>query len=195
MSIYCINVPDLFELVGTKRKTKERKNKTKHQRWESGVDPGVCDAVRRSHTLVCLCDTWNAWTFIKDKRHVHTELHRLSKQLLTEQMPWSHTQLSRFSSDVPLLYRSVSVYIILCVYKRSLNYKSGLPIVIIAMNYYLRCFIKESCSAFTTGLFTFQSKKSKRLPVASWRNPVEMIKDVPLRGSWENIYIRFSKYS
>lgn len=31
--------------------------------------------------------------------------------------------------------------------------------VIIAMNYYLRCFIKESCSAFTTGLFTIQSPK------------------------------------
>lgn len=157
------------------QREKQKPNQTPKVRIRSRVIL-VCDAVRRSHTLVCLCDMWNAWTFIKGQRHVHTALHRLSKQLLTEQMPWSHTQLSCFSSGVPLLYRFFSVYIILCVYKRSLNYKSGVPIVIIAMNYYLRCFIKESCSAFTTGLFTFQSQKK-----ASGSQSQCLLEEIPSR--------------
>lgn len=52
---YRINVPVLFESVGTKRKTKERKNKTKHQRCESGVGvTPVWDAMRCG-VLSCVC--------------------------------------------------------------------------------------------------------------------------------------------
>lgn len=94
-----------------KQKNAKIKPNTKGENWES-VRPlvTVCDAVRRSHpTLVCVfVRNVKCVDIHQGQRHVHTALHRLSKQLLTEQMPWFHTQRCSFSSDVPLLY---SVYI------------------------------------------------------------------------------------
>ncbi len=57
-----------FIWIGGYKEKNKRTQKPQHQRWESGVGATPGYGVRSHTTLrVCLCEMWNAWTFIKDK--------------------------------------------------------------------------------------------------------------------------------